>query len=315
MTFKVVASLSALLLACFITDRANAQTLNLEDALGDLDESVLTNLDPLALPSWQDLDQTQLQALCRELQDRFHGKYVVELAPLREVAAGLVPVLERDEQTRSYAAWLRTQLDYLAVADELRIDLAAPPLKLSTTAPANPTPELERHVWRERLSTETASAREQMYVSQLKPVFVSERVPAELVWIAEVESEFDPRARSPLGAAGLFQLMPGTAEILGLSLSPGDQRLDPERSARAAASYLKYLHDKFADWRLTLAAYNAGEGLVRRLLEKHEARTYDEIAQYLPAETQMYVPRVEATILRREGVMLEDLRAPQMGSR
>jgi membrane-bound lytic murein transglycosylase D len=61
---------------------------------------------------------------------------------------------------------------------------------------------------------------------------------------------------------------------------------------------------------LTLAAYNAGEGVVRRLLDRHAAHSYDEIAQYLPAETQMYVPRVEATIRRREGMMLEDLQTP-----
>src|SRR5439155_25260698 len=146
-----------------------------------------------------------------------------------------------------------------------------------------------------------------VYVSQLKPVFIEEGVPAELVWLAEVESGFVPWARSPSGAAGLFQLMPDTAELLGLSLKPSDDRFVPDRSARAAARYLKYLHEKFHDWRLTLAAYNAGEGRVRRLLEQYRTRSYDAIALRLPWETQTYVPKVETTILRHEGVALGDL--------
>ena len=130
--------------------------------------------------------------------------------------------------------------------------------------------------------------------------------------MAEVESSFDRRAESPAGAAGLFQLMPETAKRFGLSLWPRDQRFQTERSASASAQYLKYLHDRFQDWRLTLAAYNAGEGVVQKLLNRYKTRSYDDIARHLPAETQMYVPRVEAVVLRREGAKLEELSAPQM---
>jgi len=122
------------------------------------------------------------------------------------------------------------------------------------------------------------------------------------------EPSFDPKARSPAGASGLFQLMPATAKRYGLKTWPLDQRLKPEASARAAAQYLEYLHGHFKDWRLALAAYNAGEGTVQRMMSRHKARTYDEIATHLPAETQLYVPRVEATVLRREGVKLAELR-------
>jgi membrane-bound lytic murein transglycosylase D len=123
-----------------------------------------------------------------------------------------------------------------------------------------------------------------------------------------VESSFDPRARSPAGAAGLIQLMPATAKRYGLRTWPLDHRLRPDDSARAAAKYLDYLHTHFKDWRLALAAYNAGEGTVEKLLQKHKARTFDEIATHLPAETQMFVPRVEATLARREGLKLSQLR-------
>ncbi len=172
-------------------------------------------------------------------------------------------------------------------------------------------PALLPQTGRQHLSAEDLPPGAQAYVSRLKPIFVAEGAPAELVWLAEVESEFDTVARSPSGAVGLFQLMPETAKSLGLTLTPWDQRLQPEKNARAAARYLKYLHEVFGDWRLAMAAYNGGEGLVSRLLEKHAARSYDEIMIDLPAETRTYVPKVEATILRREGVALEELKLPK----
>jgi membrane-bound lytic murein transglycosylase D len=132
-----------------------------------------------------------------------------------------------------------------------------------------------------------------------------------LVWLAEVESSFDPRAQSPAGAAGLFQLMPDTAKRFGLSLWPRDQRFQTAPSANASAQDLKYLFGRFHDWRLALAAYDAGEGTVQKLLDRHHARSYDGIARHLPAETQMYVPRVEAVLLQREGARLEHLSAPR----
>jgi membrane-bound lytic murein transglycosylase D len=101
--------------------------------------------------------------------------------------------------------------------------------------------------------------------------------------------------------------MPATARSLGLSLFPTDQRLNPEKNATAAARYLKILYDRFHDWPLVLAAYNAGEGRVNGLIRHHKAGTYEQISTHLPAETQMYVPKVNATLLRREGIGLADL--------
>ena len=106
----------------------------------------------------------------------------------------------------------------------------------------------------------------------------------------------------------MFQLMPATAKRYGLRTTwPFDQRLTPEPSARAAAEYLRSLHAHFKDWRLAVAAYNAGEGTVQNLLTRRTAGTYDAIASKLPAETQMYVPKVEATLFRREGMKLAEL--------
>jgi membrane-bound lytic murein transglycosylase D len=137
-------------------------------------------------------------------------------------------------------------------------------------------------------------------------------VPAQLVWLAEVESGFDGRARSPAGAVGVFQLMPDTARHFGLSLWPRDQRRQPEMAAQAAAKYLHELYHQFGDWRLAVAAYNCGPETVQKSLKRHHAKSYEHIAAHLPAETQMYVPKVEATILHREGVELEQLKAASL---
>jgi membrane-bound lytic murein transglycosylase D len=104
--------------------------------------------------------------------------------------------------------------------------------------------------------------------------------------------------------------MPATARTLSLSTRPRDERLQPEKNARAAAKYLRYLYGRFGDWRLALAAYNVGETRVHNLLKRQKARTFDAIAGRLPAETQMYVPKVEATLRLREGRTLGDLKLP-----
>jgi membrane-bound lytic murein transglycosylase D len=111
----------------------------------------------------------------------------------------------------------------------------------------------------------------------------------------------------------MFQLMPATAKSFGLSLWPRDQRKIPEVAAMAAAKYLRQLHAQFGDWRLAVAAYNCGEGRVQKSLERYGTKSYERIATHLPAETQMYVPKVEATILKREGLALEKLKAPAAG--
>jgi len=231
------------------------------------------NLDENVLAALGSLDQQKVEQFLAQLQKQFGGDSVVDVAALKDAAKAVMPLLEAHEETQPYAAWLKTRLDYMEAAE---------PLPKGAEA----------------------------LVPKLKQVFASKRVPTELVWLAEVESSFDQRARSPVGAAGLFQLMPATAKRFGLRRWPFDQRYQVEPSAQAAAQYLRVLHGQFRDWPLALAAYNAGEGNVSKLLAMHKARSFDAIAPHLPAETQMYVPRVEATILRREGTRLGKLAAP-----
>jgi membrane-bound lytic murein transglycosylase D len=261
------------------------------------------------LNALSNVDQQAAQQFFDELQQRFQGDYVVDLAELRQTAQTVLPLLQSHEETRPYAAWLAARMDYLEVADEIRVAILPPVLE--TNQPPRPMPnpsaKRERALWTEKVSVAAWPASAKEYVPELKPIFIAQQVPPQLVWVAEVESSFDPGAESPAGAAGLFQLMPDTARRFGLSLWPRDQRYQPEPCATASARYLRNLHDRFKDWRLALAAYNAGEGTVQKVLERYQSDSYDAIAEHLPAETQMYVPRVEAIVMRREGAKLEDL--------
>jgi membrane-bound lytic murein transglycosylase D len=303
--------LTALISILSFVSSAQTNSLTLDDLLQSAEQWAQENLDDDALRVLQNTDRQKIQKLFADIQKELQGEYVIDLASLRSTAKTVLPLLERYDETLPYALWLKTRLDYLDVADELRIKI--PPPKSKPGVPPkpipNPPPQLERQVWVEKLSARPWPPTAKPYVSRLKPIFATQKVPAELVWVAEVESSFDPRARSPSGAAGLFQLMPDTAKRFGLRTFPFDQRLSPDECAVAAAKYLQYLHRHFNDWRLALAAYNAGEGTVDNLLKRHKAHSFDEIATRLPAETQMYVPKVEATIQRREGLKLNQLRS------
>ena len=275
-----------------------------EEILQSVQDWVQDNLDESALDELG-VDKDRVRRFLLELRKRFQGTYVYDLGALRQTATNILPVLQQFEETRPYAAWLQTRLDYFDVAEELRRRAGAsrPP----SAPPPNPAPQLERTVWIRELQDRSVPAAARDYLPRLKQVFVAERLPPQLVWLAEVESSFNPQARSPAGAAGLFQLMPGTARSLQLALGPRDERLQTDKSAHAAARHLRRLHEHFGTWQLALAAYNAGEARVDQLLKKSRGRTFDAIADRLPAETRMYVPKVDATLRRREGLGLDEL--------
>lgn len=301
------------LLGCVLPAWGQQDTLTLDDVVQSAQDWAKENLDDDVLRVLQGVDPVKVRRLLDEIQKRFQGEYVLELGRLKDAARAILPVLEHHEETLPYAEWLKTRLDYLETADELRL-IIPPPKPEQGKPPAllpNPQPDKEREVWIKKLSDRPWPDNAKACVAKIKPIFKAAGIPPELAWIAEVESSFDPTARSPAGAVGLFQLMPATARQYGLRTWPFDQRLETEASARAAAKYLDHLYDLFKDWRLSLAAYNAGEGTVQSLLKRNEARAYDAIATQLPAETQMYVPKVEATVLRREGLKLDDLPPPE----
>ena len=124
-------------------------------------------------------------------------------------------------------------------------------------------------------------------------------MPAELALLPIVESAFDPFAYSDGRAAGLWQFIPGTGKRFGLEQNWWfDGRRDVLESTRAALDYLEAMHEQFGDWLLAIAGYNTGEGNVERALKRAQAAgksgDFWSISQYLPAETQTYVPRLLA---------------------
>lgn len=179
------------------------------------------------------------------------------------------------------------------------------PVPTATVERARTRAATQPDYWKKKVASHSLPERAQALVPQLAPIFRAEQVPECLVWIAEVESTFNPAARSPAGAAGLYQLMPATARSLGLSTANPDQRLVPADNARAAAKYYRQLYKRFGSWPLVFAAYNCGEGRVSGALKRAGARNYAAIAASLPLETRMYVPRVQETIRLRAGIAPE----------
>ncbi len=137
-------------------------------------------------------------------------------------------------------------------------------------------------------SYEKSSPNRESVKEHVRSVLRREGLPEWLALIPEVESNYDPKAVSRKGAAGIWQLMPNTARAFGLRVDGSvDERFDPVKSTEAAVRYLKYLKSKFKSWLAVLIAYNWGEGNVLKHGEEELLRN----PQKLPLETRNYVKR------------------------
>lgn len=257
----------------------------------------------------------QWNAFLPKLQAALESDSLAELSRYAPEARAVLATLRSAGIEPDLADWLQQRLDEIEGADEANRIVTTPPKPAEPKPPITPkpprpgvptppaaTPNIPYYdLWLGRVQGRPTPARAAELMPTLIKAFRAEGVPAGLVWLAEAESSFNPSARSPVGAKGLFQLMPETAKSLGLDTFMPDERTDPEKSARAAAKYLKTLHGRFGDWPLALAAYNAGEGRVSRTLAAKKAKDYAAIANALPAETRMYVPKVAALVAVRTG--------------
>lgn len=137
------------------------------------------------------------------------------------------------------------------------------------------------------------------YVPAMREIIKKYDLPEELVYLPIIESGFNYRAYSRVGAAGMWQFMPGTATWMGMKRNGWvDERLDPIVSCEYAAKYLSLLYGVFGDWYLALSAYNYGGGNVKRAIRRTGSKEFYDIVKkrVIPAETQHYVPRFVASV-------------------
>lgn len=138
------------------------------------------------------------------------------------------------------------------------------------------------------------------YRSLVQRILDDEGVPQELIYLAQAESGFLPRARSYKQAVGMWQFVQFRGRQYGLLQGPGtDDRLDPEKATRAAAKHLHDLYAMFGDWYLAMAAYNCGPGCVQRAVERTGYADFWDLRRLnaLPKETENYVPIILAVTI------------------
>ena len=159
---------------------------------------------------------------------------------------------------------------------------------------------IDRYSGRLRRSISYMLGASNFYMPIFEEALEMYQLPLELKYLPIIESALNPQAVSRVGAAGLWQFMPGTGKQYGLKLnSLVDERRDPVLSSQAAARYLRDLYKIFGDWNLVIAAYNCGPENINKAVRRAQAankdslvnvKDYWQIYPYLPRETRGYVP-------------------------
>ncbi len=136
------------------------------------------------------------------------------------------------------------------------------------------------------------------YLAPMRKALRKKSLPEDLTALAMIESGFDPGARSPVGALGLWQFMPETAKIYGLLQDRwADQRMSIVIATEAAADHLADLNRRFGSWELAMAAYNMGYGGVLQAVRRYNTNDYWALSKLegsIPWETTLYVPKILA---------------------
>lgn len=149
----------------------------------------------------------------------------------------------------------------------------------------------------------------EMYFPLFEEYLERYRLPLELKYLPVVESSLNPLARSNTDAIGLWQFKINASKMFRLEVnSLVDERMDPRKSTDAACQYLGYLYSIFHDWQLALAAFNGGPGVVRNAIQRSGGKTnFWEIREYMPQQTQDYVPAFMAAAYMMNYAALHDI--------
>jgi membrane-bound lytic murein transglycosylase D len=141
------------------------------------------------------------------------------------------------------------------------------------------------------------------YKTLIQRILTEEGVPQELIYLAQAESGFLPRAVSHKAAVGMWQFVRARGREYGLQQTPySDDRLDPEKATRSAARHLRDLYGKFGDWYLAIAGYNCGDGCIERAVARTGYADFWRLRELnaIPRETTNYVPIILAfTIMHK----------------
>ena len=170
--------------------------------------------------------------------------------------------------------------------------------------PANNTRDAFVRQYLSRYSSKLGLIRDRsdIFFHVMDSILIHYGVPAELKYLAVVESELNNRALSKVGARGTWQLMPETARILKLRVNGAvDERTHLYKSTVAAAKYLRDLYRLFDDWLLTVAAYNCGPAPVYKAIRISGSRNFWKLQHLLPAETRGHVKKFIGTHYYFEG--------------
>ena len=213
-------------------------------------------------------------------------------------AAG-VPQVSEGTVASSTIEGLKTDLATLTGAD-------APPTSYATLDSGVDNARIDK--WVARLTTSLRGDfsksldRMEKYEDMITAKLDAKGMPRELIYLALIESNFNPTAKSPVKAVGMWQFMSATARQFGLAVrGKVDERKNPAKSTDAALAYLDQLHDRFGSWYLAAAAYNSGQGTVSKAMRTVLGKTKGTDADFfrilprLPKETQDYVPKLIAS--------------------
>jgi membrane-bound lytic murein transglycosylase D len=154
---------------------------------------------------------------------------------------------------------------------------------------------IKRYFSSRRRDAEILLGKSAMYLPMIEDYLRANNLPDELKYIPLVESALNPRAISQKGAVGLWQMMPRTGRVFGLKIDKYvDERRDPHKSTQAALRYLADLYEEYDDWALAIAAYNCGTPRMNKAIRFAQSKNFWEVKNYLPRETQKYVPKIMA---------------------